>query len=73
MWEGRCYSDGIPDEVAEKLAKSGRVPCWKTIAIAILKNDHQLVSLGFTGKHSEWHDTLKREKEDSASDQFKLF
>lgn len=38
---------GIPDEIPAKLAASNRAPSWKAIAVAILKNDHNLLSLGF--------------------------
>lgn len=47
LWEGRCYSAGVPDEVPEKLASSLRVPSYKALALAILRNDHCLKSLGF--------------------------
>jgi predicted phosphoadenosine phosphosulfate sulfurtransferase len=57
-WKGRCYED-IPDEVPEKLAKINRAPSYKAIAIAILKNDSSLKSLGFQGKHSNWYKILK--------------
>ena len=52
-WEGRCYADGIPDEVPAKLAASGRAPSYKQIAVAILRNDHTLKSLGFAQSDSE--------------------
>jgi predicted phosphoadenosine phosphosulfate sulfurtransferase len=48
MWEDRCYSKGIPDEVPELLAKTNRAPSWKKIAICLLKNDMKLRGLGFT-------------------------
>ena len=71
-WEERCYSDGIPDEIPEGLSKSLRAPSYKAIAIAILKNDLPLKSLGFSGTHSEWYDALKREKREQESAQIKL-
>ena len=52
-WESRCYFDGIPEELAAGIAKSGRVPSYKAIAIAILKNDHNFYSLGFSERPSE--------------------
>lgn len=58
-WEQRCYCDGIPDDINEKLRSSGRVPSYKSIAIAILKNDAALKSLGFSGKRSKWYKALK--------------
>jgi predicted phosphoadenosine phosphosulfate sulfurtransferase len=52
MWEKRCYFRGIPDECPPKLAKAMRVPSYKAIAMAILKNDLHLTSLGFSNKES---------------------
>lgn len=46
LWQDKCYSDGIPDEVPNKLLFSGRAPSWKALAICILNNDHQLKKLG---------------------------
>ena len=51
-WERRCYFDGIPDEVPKKLHDAGKAPSWKAIAIAILKNDLNLYSLGFSKRES---------------------
>ena len=59
MWESRCYSDGIPDEVEEGLSKSMRVPSYKAIAEAILKNDLLLYSLGFQPKIGAWYRAVK--------------
>lgn len=72
-WEGRCYSDGIPDEVENGLLYSGRVPSYKAIAIALLKNDIILQSLGFSGRHSNYYLLLKTQKERSDSAQQNLF
>lgn len=71
-WEGRCYQDGIPDEVASGLAASGRVPSYKAIAMAILRNDHALKSLGLSGKHSEYFDLLREEKQDASRQQTEI-
>jgi len=38
---------------------SGRVPSYKAIAIAILKNDYYLHSLGFSQKQSRYYYALK--------------
>lgn len=48
MWQNRCYSNGIPDEVPELLSRTGRAPSWKKIAMCILNNDLKLRGLGFT-------------------------
>ena len=59
-WRGRGYGDGIPDEVPEVLAKQQLAPSFKAIAIAILKNDHALTTLGFAAPQSHWYGVLKR-------------
>lgn len=61
-WEKRCYPGGIPDDIPHTLAASGRVPSYRAIAMAILRNDHALKSLGFSGKHSEYFDMLRSEE-----------
>lgn len=61
-WENRCYSDGIPDDAPKKLVDSGRVPSYKHIAMAILKNDMTLKTLGFSGKESKYFRILKDNK-----------
>lgn len=48
-WEGRCYPFGIPDDVPELLSRSNRAPSYKAIAVAILRNDLLLKSLGYAG------------------------
>jgi predicted phosphoadenosine phosphosulfate sulfurtransferase len=60
VWKGRCYSDDIPDEAPVNLEKMGKVPSYRLICLAILKNDHGLESLGFTPKKSNWYNVLKR-------------
>ena len=40
--------------------KSKRAPSYKAIALAILKNDHSLQTLGVTPIKSRWYDELKR-------------
>lgn len=59
-WMGRGYSDDIPDEVPHALTQMGLAPSWKAIAIAILKNDHSMKSLGFEAGYSPWYSELKR-------------
>lgn len=73
MWENRCYSNGIPDQAPESLAKQGRVPSYKAIAMAILKNDHALKSLGMGVGESETSLALIENKKQSESKQRKLF
>lgn len=51
-WKLRCY-DEIPETVPAGLAKTNRAPSWKSVAIAILRNDHRLISLGMPRKETE--------------------
>ncbi len=59
-WSQCGYSDGLPDEVPDELMHENLAPSYKAIAIAILRNDHTLQSLGFTPKISPWYSVLKR-------------
>ena len=52
-WRDRCYNNDIPDEAPKKLEDSGRVPSYRRIAIAILKNDLNFHSLGFSRDESD--------------------
>lgn len=62
-WESRCYFDGIPDVISNKLIASGRVPSFKAIALAILRNDHNCYALGFSEGSSEmFEQILQNEK-----------
>ena len=58
MWKNRCYTNDIPDESPKELGD--KVPSYKKIAMAILKNDNQLTSLGFTPKESDYYGHYKR-------------
>jgi predicted phosphoadenosine phosphosulfate sulfurtransferase len=71
VWEGRCYKDGIPDEVSKRLSDSMRVPSYKAIAMAILQNDLALYTLGFQPVVSHWYRAVKQFN-DEESDQLKL-
>lgn len=56
-WEKRCYPE-LPDESPKEILEM--VPSYKRIAMAILKNDWPLKSLGFTPPKSEVYNNLKR-------------
>ena len=58
LWEERCYKDGIPDEAPSELGD--KVPSYKRICIAILKNDMNLTSLGYKPKNSKYYSILKK-------------
>lgn len=57
-WEKRCYNEGIPDKVPVGLMRSMRVPSYKALAIAILKNDFNLLSVGFSRKETDLSNEL---------------
>lgn len=57
-WESRCYFNGLPDEVPNEI--NDLVPSYKKIAIALLKNDYPLKSLGFNPPYCESYSMLKR-------------
>lgn len=59
-WEKKGYEDGLPDEANEILESLNRVPSYRKIAIAILKNDSSLKSLGYTPKRSIYYNILKK-------------
>ncbi len=59
-WIRQGYPAGIPDEVPGELMRNNLAPSYKAIATAILKNDHNLIGLGFNGKKSVWYDALKK-------------
>jgi predicted phosphoadenosine phosphosulfate sulfurtransferase len=59
-WKGKGYPDDIPDTVPHQLMKLGLAPSYQAIALAILKNDMNMESLGFTPKKSEWYSAIKR-------------
>jgi predicted phosphoadenosine phosphosulfate sulfurtransferase len=60
QWKQRGYSTGIPDIVPKELENENLAPSYKAVAMAILKNDHYLHTLGFASKKSEWYNVLKR-------------
>lgn len=59
-WEGRCYPDGIPDEVPQEIAD--KVPTYKRICLAILTNDVALESLGYQPPKSAVYHAIKHEE-----------
>jgi predicted phosphoadenosine phosphosulfate sulfurtransferase len=50
----------IPDEVPARLAQQNLAPSYKSICMAILRNDHALTSLGYTAPASGWYTALKK-------------
>ena len=77
-WEQRGYSSGIPDEGNQRLEQLHKIPSYRKIAIAILRNDVSLQSLGAGKKKSICYHTLKKIEIESRdnyvlSNQIKLF
>jgi predicted phosphoadenosine phosphosulfate sulfurtransferase len=59
-WESRCYSDGVPDEAPHRLESLNKVPSYRLICKAIMKNDSQLKTLGYSRKKTLIYDEIKR-------------
>lgn len=59
-WKSMGYPADIPDEVPDSLMRLGLAPSYKAIAICLLKNDINLLGLGFSGVSSEWYSALKK-------------
>lgn len=59
-WKEQGYPEGIPDEVPEKLMKTNKAPSYKAIALAILRGDNHLTSLGFSAPKSKYYSILKK-------------
>jgi len=76
MWEKRCYFEGIPQEVPSRLSQLKKVPSYKEICSAILKNDISLKTLGFTPKKSKYYSEFKRveieQRKDGKAKQLRL-
>jgi len=74
VWEKRCYlNNGIPNELPPGLASTNRAPSWKSIAVAILRNDHNLYSLGFARPVSDQAEMLRQQKLRLDSPQIDMF
>lgn len=56
------YPDDIPDEAPERLEQLGKVPSYRRIAFAILKQDHNLLTLGKSPAYSLAYDLLKQKE-----------
>lgn len=68
-WEKRCYTKGIPDEAP--IGLEDKIPSYKRIAMAILKNDFNLTSLGYEPKKSKYYSILKRIEIDARETKYK--
>ena len=68
-WEERCYPKGIPDEAPFQL--KDKVPSYKKICVALLKNDFNLTSLGYEPKKTKYYSILKRIEIDARKTKYK--
>ena len=59
-FEKRGYENGIPDEAPLRLDQLNKVPSYKAIVRAILKNDNSLKTLGFSIEKCNQYHELKR-------------
>lgn len=64
-WEQRGYNHGIPDEAPVELEKSGLVPSYRMICLAIMRNPNNLESLGIKRKKCRLYSELKRREIES--------
>lgn len=58
-WKNKCYSNGIPDEAPSRLESLNKVPSYRQICLAILKNDFQLKTLGKSRKRNLLYEKIK--------------
>lgn len=59
-WEARGYPAGIPDEAPAALEAQNKVPSYRAICKAIMKNDAGLLTLGYSREACELYGILKR-------------
>lgn len=61
-WELRGYPSGIPDEAPAILEELGKVPSYRLICIALMKNEKNLESLGFSRMPCRLYMAVKRDE-----------
>ena len=61
-WKSRGYQNGIPEEAPPKLEAHNKAPSYRTICHAILKNDRNLLTLGFSRPDCRIYNQLKRQE-----------
>lgn len=59
-WQARGYPDGIPDEADIHLEAAKKVPSWKRVCKALLRNDYWCKGLSFTQTKSEAYEKYKK-------------
>ena len=71
-WEGRCYRDGIPDDIPRKIFVAGRAPSYRAIAVCILQNDLKLFGLGFVREENTLSSQIYKSHKDKSNPQIRL-
>lgn len=65
-YSSRGYPDGIPDESDYRLEQLGKVPSWRKIVKALLKNDYWCKTLGFsptkTSAYTKYLDLMRKRR-----------
>lgn len=61
-WINKGYKDGIPDEAPIELEKNLLVPSYRMICRAIMKNDSQLITLGYEREYCQMYNIIKKEE-----------
>ena len=60
QWRVKGYYSDIPDEANKRLEHLNKVPSYRKICLAILKNDYHLKTIGFTTKTSKYYHAYKK-------------
>lgn len=72
-WSYKGYFNGLPDEAPARLEALNKVPSYRLLCKAILKNDITLKTLGFTqNKPPAYHELKKIELGIKPTNQLKL-
>lgn len=59
-WQAHGYPDGIPDEADIHLEAAKKVPSWKRVCKALLRNDYWCKGLSFTQTKSDAYEKYKK-------------
>ena len=60
IWKARGYSEGLPDAAPIELENRNKVPSYRRICLAILRNDYSLKTLGLTTPKSKYYSAYKK-------------
>lgn len=67
-WQQRGYENGIPQEADYRLEQDGKVPSWRKIVKALLRNDYWCKTLGFSptkqSAYTKYIDLCKRRRKE---------